>query len=162
VALVACSPAEPSVEPSVPLVEVPADPGAPSTHAPKESHTPGDAAPAPAPEIAWLSDIDTALSQARAKRRTVVVFVFAEWNLHSKEMDHRVWSDERVRRAARRLVPLRVDLTDANGGSDALLDRFGVASVPAVVLIDAREQRIAKLEGPVTVDSMLEFLARAP
>jgi thiol:disulfide interchange protein len=114
------------------------------------------------PSIAWLNDIDAALSQARAQRRTVVVFLLAYWDANSIAIEREVWSDERVRRAVRRLVPLRVDLTEADESSDAQLARFGAAGVPAVVLIDGRERRIDKLEGSVTVDAMLAFLARAP
>ena len=82
---------------------------------------------APASTIAWRSDLDTALAEARRMGRPALVDVSASWRPPCIVMQHEVWPDPTIERAvADSDVPLFVDV-DRNA---AVPDRFGIESIP--------------------------------
>lgn len=152
--LFACAPAH---DGEVPTVDV--APGASVVVRDTERPAP-EREPSP-PELLWLSDVDAARDRARRQGSALLVFVRASWSADSLRLERETWSDVRVRRAARGLVLLRVDVSEPNADSETRMARFGVSRVPAVVLFDRRERRIGALEGPTELEAVLSLLAKA-
>lgn len=110
---------------------------------------------APASSIAWRSDFDAALAEARRTGRPVLVDFTASWCPPCIAMKHEVWPDPEVERAvADGYVPVAVDI-DRN---TAVADRFGVDAIPTVFVVDASGQ-IVRRGGFMPASGMLRFLA---
>lgn len=99
------------------------------------------------PEIAWtvvkdvpdaVSRFDQALSSAQQACRPVMVDFFAEWCTACKELDHKTYTDGRVRDEAQRFAAIKIDATNESEGLNALQARFGVVGLPTIVFIDGR------------------------
>lgn len=111
---------------------------------------------APASAIAWQTDLDAALAEARRDERKVVVDFTADWCPPCIAMKHDVWPDPRVARAIRDgFVPVLID-TDRDGVTSA---RFKVESIPTVVVLDASGAELTR-GAPLTAGGMLSFLDR--
>ena len=123
---------------------------------------PRSSKPAPEPpEIAWETAIQVAFERARRERRVLLVFVHAGWNVASREMARDVWHDLRVRRAVRSVVPRNVDVTEATGEDQERVTRLGVATLPAVLLLDDAGKPIGSIAGPTDAQAVLALLGRA-
>lgn len=101
---------------------------------------PRDARAAQGRQIAWLHDEQTAVAQARATGKPLVVDFFAEWCAACKELDVHTWSDPSVaREVADKFVPLKVDATDDTPEIQRLTAKYAVPGLPTVLLLACRD-----------------------
>jgi len=100
----------------------------------------------PAPEdaredLVWRTDVESALSEARAQSRPAILDATADWCAACKELEHRTLKDPRVRRALQGFVCIRMDMTQFDESQERL-QRLGVTvtSLPWVgfFLLDGR------------------------
>lgn len=101
--------------------------------------------PAGATAIPWIvvkdqadavARFDEAIGIAKKTCRPVMIDFFAEWCIACKELDHKTYVDERVRKEAARFTSVKVDATDESPALEELQKRFGVLGLPTVVFID--------------------------
>jgi hypothetical protein len=72
----------------------------------------GDAIPAVAGPVAWLTSIPEALAQAQSQQKSLVVFFVSPTGESSNFVDQTVFGDRRVRELlASKYVPVRIDIT---------------------------------------------------
>lgn len=111
--------------------------------------------------IEWQPYSETALAQARAENRGVVIDVYADWCVPCKELDQLTFTDSDVKQEAERFVRLKLDLTKDDPKSEAgrAKEKFSIRGVPTVMFLDeaGREVSELRLEGFEKADP---FLAR--
>lgn len=113
-------------------------------------------AEAPASAVEWRTDLTTALTEARATRRLVLVHFTAAWCPSCIAMKHDVWPDAGVARGVgEAFVPLLVD-TDRSG---ELASRYDVPAIPALVILDADGRIVRRHDGFLPKSGVLRFLS---
>jgi thiol:disulfide interchange protein DsbD len=103
--------------------------------------------------LAWRSDVETALADARAAGRFAVVDFTADWCLACHELDRVTFRDPEVVPLLAAAERIRVDATRITEDVEKLFARFGVPGLPAVVVVDpsgkvVEEARIASFVPP--------------
>jgi thiol:disulfide interchange protein DsbD len=92
------------------------------------------------PEIPWLRDERSALEQARATGKGLLVDFSAEWCAACKELDAHVFTDPSVKaEVAERFVPLKIDATEETDETTRLEAKYGVPGLPTVLLMACNE-----------------------
>lgn len=111
---------------------------------------------APATSIAWQTNLSSALSEARAEHKLVVVDFSASWCPPCIAMKHEVWPNPRVATTVNKsFVPVTVDVDH----DDGLSDRYNVSGIPAVLVLDPSGRVVRRHDGYLPLDGMLQFLA---
>jgi len=115
-------------------------------------------AEAPASAIAWRTDFDGALAEARSANKRVLVDFSADWCPPCVAMKHDVWPHPQVARAVDAgFVPLLVDADR----DTVLAARYQVSSIPTVLLLDADGRVVKRHDGFLPRSGMLRFLSES-
>jgi protein disulfide-isomerase len=116
------------------------------------------AADAAAPEsgIAWRTDFDAALGEARTGGKPVLLDFTAGWCPPCRVMKHEVWPDAQVRTLANEnYVPVLIDVDRAEHRS--ILQRYGVSGIPSILVVDG-EGTVLRKSGFLSRAQMVRFL----
>jgi thiol:disulfide interchange protein len=112
-------------------------------------------APAPASSIAWRTDLDAALAEARSANKRVIVDFSADWCPPCQAMKHDVWPHPQVASAVSAgYVPVLVDADN----DTVLAARYQVSSIPTILLLDADGRVVKRNNGFLPSSGMLRFL----
>lgn len=113
-------------------------------------------------ELRWFNSEDEALKIAAAEHRPVLIDFWAEWCEACKKMDRSTFSDAEAIKALKdaNFVLLRLDVTESSDAADQLLARYGIQSLPSVVLIPAqpKAERVV-IMGFVSVSALLNKIS---
>jgi thiol:disulfide interchange protein DsbD len=91
-----------------------------------------------APSIPWAAYDDNLLADAKSKNLPVVIDFSAEWCIPCDELDHETFNQPEVVEAAKRIMPLRADLTkSASQEVMELRRKYTIRGVPTIVFIGA-------------------------
>jgi thiol:disulfide interchange protein len=113
------------------------------------------AAPPDSP-IAWRTDLASALAEARAANKRVIVDFSADWCPPCVAMKHDVWPHPEVASAIKAgYVAVMVDADRDNG----LSERYHVDAIPAVLVLDADGRVVRRNNGYLPASGMLRFLS---
>jgi thiol-disulfide isomerase/thioredoxin len=94
----------------------------------------------------WLTSLDEAIHEAKAKDRLILVDLFAEWCGWCKRLESEVYSTLEFQQFAQDLVLLQVDTEDGDEGT-RLQDRYGVISLPTTLILDKNLVKVGEIEG---------------
>ncbi len=110
---------------------------------------------APAGHIAWRTDFDAALAEARRTNKPLLVDFSASWCPPCLAMKHDVWPDPTVeRQVTGSYVPMLIDV-DHDGG---VSDRYQVDTIPAILILNA-DGHVIRRAGYLPALGVLRFLA---
>jgi thiol:disulfide interchange protein len=111
--------------------------------------------------IAWIDSEPEARGRARRAGRPMLVWVRADWDAATLEMERRVWTDPAVIAKVRPFVPLRLDLTETEGNAELYAQHFDVQGLPTTIVLDAAGRRVAAIVGYRDAATVLEALRAA-
>jgi thiol:disulfide interchange protein len=133
---------------------------APSGAADFEANPSAGSSKAPGKGIAFASlTYDEALSKANAEQKFVMIDFYTDWCGWCKKMDQETFTDERVGKATRGMVPIRVNAE--KGGADAAR-KYRVDGFPVVIFLDGKGREIQRIRGFVDADEMLKVVEGLP
>lgn len=114
--------------------------------------------------IRWSPYSPSALRQAAAENRHVIIDFYADWCIPCKEMDKRTFSDPRVIQKSEQFRMLKADLTRTGSPEvQRLTKEFEIHGVPTTIFIgpDGNECRQLRQVGFVRADEFLQIMDRA-
>ncbi|KKM66280.1 hypothetical protein LCGC14_1482750 [marine sediment metagenome] len=124
---------------------------------PQNASTPKRSDEAVPQEIAWLTDYDNALQQAKKEGTLVVIDFFATWCGPCQMMERTTFVDERVRRRMMKFVPLKIDVDRQR----EIAAKYGIQSLPTTAVVGSDGNVITGAMGYLDADRLLEVLSRA-
>ena len=124
---------------------------------PQNASTPERSDEAAPQEIAWLTDYDSALQQAKKEDKLVVIDFFATWCGPCRMMERTTFVDERVRRRMMKFVPLKIDVDRQRD----IAAKYGIQSMPTTAVVGSDGKPITGAIGYLDADRFLEVLSRA-
>ena len=111
---------------------------------------------APKSTIAWRNDFHSALAEAEASDKPLLLVFSASWCPPCIVMKHEVWPDAEVSLAVNNgFVPLHIDVDDS--GDAAIAARYGIRGIPAVLIVDA-QGKVLRQESFMSRSGTLKFL----
>ncbi|RWU27024.1 protein-disulfide reductase DsbD [Pseudomonas alkylphenolica] len=106
--------------------------------------------------------LDSALAQAKADGKPVVLDWYADWCISCKVIEHEVLTAPAVKQQLQGYTLLRFDITESNAEQRALLDRYQLFGPPALLFFAANgSEKIAdRVVGETNAVEFAEHLTR--
>ncbi len=115
----------------------------------------------PKKHLPFEKDEKVAFDKARAENKGVMIDFAASWCAPCEKLEL-VFGDSDVYDAITAdFVPIQFDVSDFSDENNALKERYGAKTLPAVIFMDTEGNVVARLKDLVTVEEMLEILGPA-
>jgi thiol:disulfide interchange protein DsbD len=110
--------------------------------------------------LAWIKGEKPGLEAARANHKPALLDFYADWCLPCKEMELKTFDQDEVAKELQRFALIKLDMTnDDDPETAAVKERYGAATLPTVVLLDADGKVAHKLDHFVEPKELLPLLA---
>jgi thioredoxin:protein disulfide reductase len=100
------------------------------------------------------------IDEAKFLKKPVVIDFYADWCVSCKELEQNTYADIDVKKAMKRFVLIKVDVTHESKMLNELQKRFGVVGLPTVLFIDSQGilQSSLKIFGFIKAKEFLKYL----
>jgi thioredoxin:protein disulfide reductase len=115
----------------------------------------------PKQRLPYEHDEAAAFAKARAEHKGVMVDFAAEWCNPCKKMEKTFGNDDVYTAITANFVPLKFDVTADNGANEALKERYGAMTLPAVVFLDPDGTVLRRIHKETEADEMLDIVKLA-
>ncbi len=117
-------------------------------------------APAGTDVVPWQDDLAAAREHSAQTGRPVLMYFTAAWCPGCRAMSSHVFGDEALAQdLGRRVIPVKIDLTDSNHPNGAVAQRYNVAAIPTLVLTDATGDEFARYTQGAMPDRFASWIA---
>lgn len=108
------------------------------------------------PSIAWRTSLNEALARAAQSDKPILIDFTASWCPPCQVMKREVWpSPEVVSLVEKGFVPVLLDIDLPE--NQAVAQKYGVTSIPSIIVVDARGQ-VLRQAGFMTASEIRAFL----
>ncbi|MFC1683034.1 cytochrome c biogenesis protein CcdA [Candidatus Zixiibacteriota bacterium] len=111
--------------------------------------------------LEWTSVSSMArIDQARASGKPVIMDFTASWCTACRELEHKTFTDERVRSAAGDFVLLQVDFSKEDADLKKIREQLGIRGLPTIIFLDRSGQEVLerRQSGFVEPERFLELM----
>ncbi len=115
--------------------------------------------------VPWLHDLSKAEAAAKEQGRDIFIDISAVWCAPCKELEETTFADPQMAKILRdNYVPLNLDVTEQTDTDLALMNKFGVKVLPALLVVRDEEilLTIGNFIGPSELATKLGELAPRP
>ena len=126
-----------------------------------KGESPGRATPTDA-GIPWVRDLAVAQAQAQEEQRDLFIDISAQWCAPCQELDEVTFADPEMAKIIREgYVPLKLDVTEQTDEDLAVMSKFGVKLLPALLVVrdDQIQLTIRNFVGPKELAAKLAAIA---
>lgn len=106
----------------------------------------------------FINEEEAAFRAARMEKKRVFMDFYADWCAECREMHKRTFPRPEVKKKLEGYVTVLVDLTQRDGQPEALAGKYGVLSLPVIILFSPDGREIKRLPGRHTPASLLREL----
>ncbi len=108
-------------------------------------------------QVRTIADVDTAVLQAKAQGKTVMLDFYADWCIECKRMERNAFSDTRVQAALSNTVLLQADSTIYDEDAKALVNHYSLIGPPSILFFDLQgnERKSYRVIGYMPTDEFL-------
>lgn len=100
-------------------------------------------AEAKADDIAWQSDLNSALSDAKKQNKKILLRFSADWCPPCRVMDIRVWPDPSIQSVlTKNYIPVIADVDEES--SKELARKYRLAGVPTLIILDSDGKELSR------------------
>lgn len=111
--------------------------------------------------IAWKTDLTSALDQARAENKIVIVDVYTDWCGWCKKMDQVIYTDPAIISLSHEQVFLKLDAEDGGQGEE-FAKRMRVKGFPTTIILSSEGKRLKTVSGFLgTPERFIQFVKSA-
>jgi len=97
-------------------------------------------------ELPWIkNDEPAAFAQAHAARKGVMIDFGATWCQACNELEHTFAADGVAEGIAKDFVPLKLDVSKDTASNQALQEKYGAETLPAVIFLDDQGHEVARV-----------------
>lgn len=107
-----------------------------------------------------LKDAQAIIRQAKKQHKKVLVDFYADWCASCKEMDNKIFADEKVKQALKSLIWLKVDLTNRNSDSASLEKKFNIVAPPTLLFISDTGKELSRIIGETTKEAVIHSIKK--
>tara|TARA_B100001094_G_C18193230_1_gene808771 strand:- start:3505 stop:5253 length:1749 start_codon:yes stop_codon:yes gene_type:complete len=112
-----------------------------------------------------LQELDTSLLEARKAKQPVLVDMYAQWCVACKEFETITFQDKAIQRHFRKMKLIKVDVTDMNDQTIAILERYDIKGLPTLLLFNSQGQqqeqlRVTGFMAPQEFDKQLQQITQ--
>ena len=81
-------------------------------------------------------ELDSLLNQAKRNQKPVLIDMYAQWCVACKEFETITFQDSEIKDKFKNIVLIKIDVTEVNDDSTAILERYQIKGLPTLILLD--------------------------
>jgi thiol:disulfide interchange protein len=108
-------------------------------------------------QIQWVGSLEKGLAQAKKENKPTLIDFYADWCGWCERLDKDTLTDPKVVELSKRFVMIKVNTE----GERRAVVKYGVRSLPTVVLTDAAGKEIGRVTGYRPASSFLSEMQHA-
>ncbi|MCK5263552.1 MAG: thioredoxin family protein, partial [Gammaproteobacteria bacterium] len=114
-------------------------------------------------QIKGVEGLNTALAEAKAQNKAVMLDFYADWCVSCKEMEVLTFSDPAVQQALAGVVLLQADVTPNDDQDRALYKHFGIIGPPSIMFFnhDGKELKSFRTIGYMKAEQFAQHIQRS-